>query len=64
MCDYESMGSDTVVGQKHCAPHTATVMNGSLRGVGMSVLKRIEYDRVPPWVYHPAFQRTKTQSIP
>ena len=57
------MGSDTVVDRKHCAPHIATVMNGSPHGVGMSVLKKVEYDRVPLLVYPTAHERNKTQSI-
>ena len=53
------MGPDTVVDQKHCAPHIATVVNGSPRCVGISVLLRVEYDRVPLWVYLTALERQK-----
>ena len=38
MYDHESTGPDTAVDQEDCAPHIATDMNGSPRGVGMSVL--------------------------
>ena len=36
--DYESAGTDTVVDEKHCAPHIATVRNGAPHYVAMSVL--------------------------
>ena len=52
-----------MVDQKHRVPHIATVKNSSPRHVGMSVLWRVEYDRVPLWVYI-ALERKKTPSIP
>ena len=51
LCDYESMGHDTVVDQKHCAPHIATVMNSSPRHVVTSAQYRVEYDRVYHYWY-------------
>ena len=59
LCDYESAGPDTVVDEKHYAPHIATVIDGSLRHVGMSVPRGVEYDTVPQWVYHTALERKK-----
>ena len=53
-----------MVDQKHCAPRIATVMNDSPRRVGTSVPWRVEYDRVPLWVYHTALEREKRPSIP
>ena len=53
------LGYIVVPDQKHCAPHIATVMNGSPRLVDMSVRYRVEYDRVSLWVYHTTIERKK-----
>ena len=50
----------------HALPQSWMVllaMNRSPRHVGKSVLLRVEYDRVPLWVYHTAVERKKKHRI-